>query len=64
MRTATHITASSMGRKPQNRSDTGIVSTFAGATGPKPLFSYSKDKGMKILFYTLLFVIPSIFLGG
>lgn len=53
-----------MGRKPQNGSHTGIISTFAWATCPKSLFTYSKDKGKKILFYSLLFKIPSMFLGG
>lgn len=61
MLTATHIITSFLGRKPQKSIHTGIISTFAGATGPKPLFSY---KRIKILFYSLLFKMPSIFLGG
>lgn len=53
-----------MGRRRQNSSHTGITRTFVGATCPKSLFSYSKDKGIKILFYSLLFKIPSMFLWG
>lgn len=61
---ASHLIISFSGRKSQNRSHTGIMSTFAGATGPKPRFSHSRDTGIKILFHSLLLKIPSIFLGG
>ena len=53
------------GRQTQRDSHTGIISTSAGPTGPKPIVSCSRAKGIKILFHSPLLKVPTIsFWGG